>query len=77
VSISPDTVQVGRCYLAQGQRFLQVTHVTADGRVRFKYLDLCASSMPEIWWAGMLNLRDFAATALREIPCAREPETNK
>jgi hypothetical protein len=54
-----------------------VTHVTPDGRVRFKYLDHRASSMPETWWAGMLNLRDFAATALREIPCAREPETNK
>ncbi len=77
MSISPDTVQVGHCYLAQGQRFLQVTHVTADGRVRFKYRDHRASSMPETWWAGMLNLRDFAATALREIPCAREPETNK
>ena len=77
MSISPDTVQVGHCYLAQGQRFLQVTHVTPDGRVRFKYRDYRASSRPDTWWAGMLNLRDFAATARREIPCDWTPETNK
>lgn len=77
MSVAPDTVQVGHCYLAKGQRFLQVTHVTPDGRVRFKYLDSSASSRPDTWWAGMQNLRDFAATALREIPCDWTSETNR
>ncbi len=76
MSISSDTIQVGHCYLAQGYRLLQVTHVTPDGRVRFKYRDHRASSMPDTWWAGMLSLREFAATVLREIPCDWPPEAD-
>jgi hypothetical protein len=74
VSLPPESIEVGKHYLDDRHRLLHVTHVTPDGRVRFKYQD-AHPAMFDAWWAGMLNLRDFAAAAVREAPCDSTTET--
>ncbi len=75
MSILPESVEVARCYLDARHRVLHVTHVTLDSRVRFKYQE-AHPAMVDAWWAGMLNLREFASEALREVPCDWTPETD-
>jgi hypothetical protein len=73
VTIPPESIEVGKCYLDDRRRVLHVTHVTLDSRVRFKYHEV-HPTMADAWWAGMLNLRDFAVAAVREVPCDWTPE---
>jgi hypothetical protein len=68
MSIPPESIQAGKCYLDDRHRILHVTHVTPDSFVRFKYRD-AHLAMADAWWAGMLSLQDFAAAAAREVPC--------
>ena len=75
MSIPPETIEAGKCYLDDRRRVLHVTHVTPDGQVRFKYHE-AYPAMADAWWAGMLNLRHFAAAAVREVPCEWTPATD-
>jgi hypothetical protein len=76
VSVPPESIKVGKHYLDDRYRLLHVTHVTPDGRVRFKYQD-AHPAMVDAWWAGMLNLQEFAAAAIREVPCDWTPEADE
>ena len=73
--VPPESIEVGKHYLDDRHRLLHVTHVTPDGRARFKYQD-AHPAMFDAWWAGMLNLREFAAAAIREVPCDWTPGTD-
>ena len=73
MTIQPESIRVGQCYLDDRQRFLYVTHITPDNLVRFKYHEP-QPAMADAWWAGMLNLRDFATAVIREVPCDGTPE---
>jgi hypothetical protein len=73
VTIPPESVEVGKCYLDARHRVLHVTHVTLDGRVRFKYQEAHLTTA-DAWWAGMLNLREFASETVRQVPCDWTPE---
>jgi hypothetical protein len=66
--VPPERIAVGMCYLDAHYRVLHVTHVTPDCRVRFRYQE-AHPTMPDAWWAGMLNLREFASQTLRQVPC--------
>ena len=76
MTIPPVTIEVGKCYLGAHGRVVHVTHVTPDGRVRFKYKD-AHPAMADAWWAGMLSLREFAFEAIRQVPCDWTPETDE
>ncbi len=73
MSLQPETIEVGKCYLGDRQRLLHVTHVTPDRWVRFRYHE-AHPALADAWWAGRLSVREFAAQALREVPCDWTPE---
>ncbi len=72
--VPPESIEVGKCYLTAAQRLLQVRRISRESRVTFGYRDDHLTE-PEVWWAGVLNLPDFAAAAIREVPCDWTPET--
>jgi hypothetical protein len=76
VPIPPKSIEVGRCYLDAQHRVLHVTHVTPDGRVRFKHREAYFTK-DHAWWVGMLSLPDFASAAVRQVPCDWTPETDE
>ena len=75
MSVPPESVEVGRCYLGAQHRILHVTHVTPDGRVRFKYQEAHLTKA-DAWWVGMLNLREFSSQTIRQVPCDGAPGTS-
>ena len=76
VSIPPESIAVGKCYLARGEKVLQVRHVVpampegraqCEGRVR--------RTGPKPGWVLVLSGgRAFAAAVVREVPCDLAPE---
>ena len=76
MSVPPESIEVGKCYLDARYRVLHVTHVTRDGRVRFKHQD-ARPAMVDAWWAGMSSLREFASQTVRQVPCDWSPEADE
>ncbi len=77
VSLPPESIEVGKCYLAQGRlvpgrsglRVRRVVQILPDGRVRFEQR---RGPVPVsgLWpRSGIQDLQAFAAAAEREVPC--------
>ena len=74
MSIPPESIQVGRCYLTADGTIRRVISTDSNGRVRYAER---AGAGP--WRPGRLRSlkrQDFAAAVVREVPCAGEPEEN-
>jgi hypothetical protein len=77
VTIPPESVEVGKCYLAwtssgRGQRFQrvrQVVELLPDGRVKFATRRRLIE--PEAPWprTHVMTITAFAGSAEREVPC--------
>jgi hypothetical protein len=76
LSVPPESIEVGRCYLSDDGRVRRVRKFLPDGRVRYTYRSfLAAQASP--WRTGRLDVEGFAATALREVPCDWTPEMDE
>lgn len=73
MSISPEAVEVGKCYLGDNGQVRRVVRLWDDGRVQYesraRYL-----SNAKVWKPGMLSLSDFAVSAQREVSYDWTPE---
>ena len=70
--ISPESIQVDRCYLTESGSIWKVTSTGSDGTVR--YTERVGAGP---WLYGGTKQRRkhaFAATVLREVPCDWTPE---
>ena len=72
MSILPETIQVGRCYLTTDGRVRRVLE-TGPERVRYSYRSFPADPR-RTWRSGVLSIEVFAATVEREVPCDWTPE---
>jgi hypothetical protein len=72
VSIPPESIEVGQCYLTEDGRVRKVTRLLTDGRVRYKYRGLLSKK----WKWGELSPQTFASTVERPVPCDWTPETD-
>ena len=81
VSIPPESIEVGKCYLATTARsgaitrmVRRVTRILTDGRIQFEQRR--GPIEPGRPWprGGTLSLRDFGLAAQREVPCDWMPE---
>jgi hypothetical protein len=72
MSIPPESIQVGQCYLTKSGRVRRVTGLP-PGRVQFKQR---MARTPT--WRGhssaILDIRSFASTVERAVPCDWTPE---
>ncbi len=75
MGISPESIQIGRCYLTATDYVRRVVQVMPDGRVVF---EVRASHVANTraWRSGILDAASFASSALREVPCEWMPEGN-
>ncbi len=70
MSIPPDRIEVGQCYLFPGDLVRRVVVITPDGGVEY----LVRGPRPlKGWRARSANLVSFAAGAIMVIACDYEP----
>ncbi len=70
MSIPPESIQIGQCYLTDGSIVRRVVRILPDGRTQYEW----RGGHRMKWKAGILSRREFALTAEREVPCDWTPE---
>ena len=77
MTIPPESIEVGRCYLTHTERHIRVLRVIAvlpDGRVQYEFQTRTRVKPTSKWTAGILHKDAFARMAEREVPCDWTPE---
>ena len=67
VSIAPETITIGQCYLTRSGQVRRVRAIT-EGRVLFDSRRRSPKGPRWIWYPSILDLQVFAAAAERPIP---------
>ncbi len=73
MTIPPESIEVGKCYLGDNGKVWRVVSIMPDGRVQFEFRARTRRAA-KVWKPGMLDGASFAALAQREIPCDWAPE---
>ncbi len=72
VSVPPESIRAGKCYLAKVGRALRtrrVVRILPDGRVQYE------QRSPKTTWHSGIQYKDaFASMLQREVPCDWSPE---
>ena len=76
VTIPPESIDVGKCYLGDNGKVWRVVRIWPDSRVQFEFRARSLSKA-KTWKPGMLLLRDCASPARREVPCDWTPEMDE
>ncbi len=72
MSVPPESIEVGKCYLMETGQVRRILRIMPDGR--FQYEHRMGYSAPKAWKSGIQSGRSFAATVEREVPCDWTPE---
>ncbi len=75
MSLPPESIEVGRCYLTDAGRVQQVLGISPDGQVSLAHRSTREEQQP--WTAGTASLQAFAYISVREVPCDWPPEIDK
>ena len=77
MSIPPESIQVGQCYLSETGKVCRVTGVLPDQRVQFAWRN--AASRRMVWRreVGIMSVADFARSIEHSVPCDWMVESNK
>ncbi len=74
MTVSPESIEVGKCYLVEGGQIRRVTMLYPGGEVR--YVSREAVTIRKFGGVEAQDALDaFASEALREVPCDWTPET--
>ncbi len=72
MSVPPESIRAGQCYLTETGQIRRVLRVLPDGRVQYEYR---GAANPQIRWKdGIQDRRSFAFLVEREVPCDWSPE---
>ncbi len=75
MSLPPESIEEGRCYLADRRAHPQVRHVIqvhSDGRIQYRSRP--PQPVRDRWTVGVTDRRAFAAAVSREVSCDWTPE---
>ena len=73
MSLPPESIDVGQCYLSDNGRVRRIVAVLPGSRVQFEWR--YGHLIPKTTWrADVLDLRSFAFLAERPVPCDWTPE---
>ena len=78
MSLPPESIEVGRCYLVEGRKILhvrQVVRLMPNGWVQYEFRPAHLLNVGA-WQPGMQDSRSFAFSSQREVPCDWTPETD-
>ncbi len=70
MSIEPQSIQVGQCYLSDGGMVRRVVRILPDGRVQYEW----RGGNRLNWKPGILSSLEFTASTERLVPCSWAPE---
>ena len=76
MAIPPESIEVGKCYLAGrqlGPRVQRVVAILPNGRVQYEWRKRQRGK----WKPGILDLREFAFGVDQEGPCDWTPEQDE
>ncbi len=76
MSLLPESIKEGRCYLADSRTYphvRQVIQVYPDGRIHYRSRP--PQAVRDRWTMGVTDRRAFALAASREVSCDWTPET--
>ena len=76
MSLPPESIEVGNCYLADQRQYPQIWRVDAilpDGRLDYKARPVDPTARQH-WKMRMTSTELFAAAVSREVPCDWMPE---
>ena len=79
MSVAPETLEVGQCYLAKAEKDFQVRRVLRvmpDGRVQFERRIRNAKGPQWSWVPKITSLGAFALSVERPVPCDWAPEAD-
>ncbi len=68
MSVPPESIEVGKCYLAAKGQVRRVLHTLPHGQVHYE-ARRAAVLQAFGWTEGVLELALFAALIEREVPC--------
>ncbi len=72
MSIPPESIRVGKCYLMETGHVRRVVRIMPDGRIQYEHR--VAYAVPRIWKTGIQEGRSFAFMAEREVACDWTPD---
>ena len=78
MSIPPESIRVGQCYLVegyQGQRIRRVLRILSDGQVQYESRVATPRRVTR-WRLAASDRHTFAAEVTRLVPCNWTPETD-
>ena len=81
MSIPPESIEAGKCYLVrtgradQPQGVRRVIRIMPDGRIQFEHRIGSVTALG--WKVGIQDARSFAFMAVREVPCDWMPEADE
>ena len=75
MSVPPESIRVGQCYLMNSGQVRRVLRIMPDSRVQYESRP-AHRGQATTWKPGMQDSRSFAAVAERLVPCAWTPETD-
>ncbi len=73
MTIPPESIAVGRCYLTDGNIVRRVVRILPDRRIQYEW----RGGHRMKWKSGILSSREFALAAEREISCDWTPEADE
>ncbi len=76
MSIPPESIEVGKCYLTNTGHIRRVTRIFPDGRVQFEQR-LGHTLLKRRWPSNIAEGRSFAFAIEREVPCDWTHETDE
>ena len=71
--ITPESIDVGRCYLTRNGLVAQVVNVLSIGRVVYTFRKSTEADA-HVWTGAETDQRTFALLAEHEVPCDWTPE---
>ncbi len=76
MTITPESIQVGKCYLAdrrEDPQIRQVIQIFPDGRLEYRRRPL-NPGLRQQWRSEMTSVQLFPSSVTREVPCDWTPE---
>ncbi len=73
MTVPPEGIEVGKCYLTDGGIVRRVVAILPDRRIQYEWRGRLRLS----WKSGILVAREFAQQAEREVPCDWTADTDE
>lgn len=75
MTVPPESIEAGKCYLMETGQVRRVVRLMSDGRVQYEFKG--PASPRAGWRPGMQEGRSFAFIVERQVPCDWTPEADE